>query len=102
MIQREQRHPAASFPPCRECGREPRHVIAVGSHSGESFDVRRPTGTRHTLECRCGARTVWMPTLAAAQRAWHEHFAAVVPDATRRPASTVRPLLRMHHNKEHS
>lgn len=70
MIQREIHHEAGTFSRCTACGREPTHVQARGSHSGETFDVRHPTGERHRLECRCGAKTAFCATLPAAQDQW--------------------------------
>lgn len=89
MLQREIRHPAATFPHCR-CGAEPHHIQARGALSTEPFDPQHPTGTRHALECRCGARTAWLPTLAAAEHAWRARFAA--PDAARPTAARHRVL----------
>lgn len=86
MLQRQVRHDSGTFPPCNQCGHEPRHIEARGSHSSEAFDVSHPTGTRHALECRCGARTPWLGTLSLAVARWGEHF------ATPAPAPNVRPL----------
>lgn len=92
MMQRQQRHPAGTFPVCRDCGGEPRHIVGTGSHSREAFDVRRPTGTRHQLECRCGAHTPWLPEVADALAEWRRHYGVLsAPSATR-----ARPLLRLH------
>jgi hypothetical protein len=93
MIQRQQRHPSNTFATCRECGAEPSHIEARGSSTREAFDVTRPTGTRHALECGCGAHTGWLPTLAAATAHWRAHFAT--PERI-----SVRPILRLHRNKE--
>lgn len=92
MIQHQIRHDPATFPRCAGCDHEPRHIEARGSHSGEDFDVLRPTGDRHRLECRCDARTAWFPTLELALKQWRESFA--VP--ARRASADVRPLLRLH------
>lgn len=84
MLQRQVRHDTCTFPLCNQCGNEPRHIEARGSHSGETFDIGKPTGTRHALECRCGARTPWLGNLSLAIARWGELFAA--------PASDVRPM----------
>lgn len=90
MLQRQIRHDPGTFPPCSVCAHEPRHIEGHGSHSGEAFDVLRPTGTRHALECRCGARTAWVGSLALALQQWRESFAAV-----RQASGNVRPILRV-------
>ncbi|HET7163056.1 MAG TPA: hypothetical protein VFI32_10350 [Rhodanobacteraceae bacterium] len=90
MLQRQVRHDAGTFPLCNQCGNEPRHIEARGSHSGEEFSVSKPTGTRHALECRCGARTPWLGNLSLAIARWGEHFAAPAADA--RPTPNVRAL----------
>lgn len=90
MIQREIRHPPGSFPNCIACGREPKHIEGHGSHSREAFDIRHPTGERHQLECRCGVRTAWCPSLALAINQWRLHFAIA------QMAAPARPLLRLH------
>ena len=90
MLQRQVRHDAGTFPICNQCGHEPRHIEARGSHAGETFDVSKPTGTRHALECRCGARTPWLGTLSLAIARWSEHFAAPVAEA--QPTPNVRAL----------
>lgn len=92
MIQREIRHPDGAFPCCR-CGAEPRHIQARGTSSREPFDPCHPTGTRHALECRCGAHTPWLPTLAAAVHDWRGSFAKS-PTAM---VASVRPLMRLPH-----
>lgn len=99
MLQRQIRHDAHTFAPCR-CGAEPRHIEARGSTSRETCDPFHPAGTRHALECGCGVRTAWLSTLDAATQAWRAHFAAepTPPPATRH--NVVRPLLRLHTHKE--
>lgn len=89
MLQHEIRHPNGTFPHCR-CGSHQRHIEARGALSTEPFDPMHPTGTRHALECRCGARTGWLPSLAAATSDWRQHFAA--PE----PRSNVHTILRLH------
>jgi hypothetical protein len=89
MIQRQINHDPGTFPCCAACGREPRHISARGSHSREAFDVRRPTGDRHRLECRCGIATTWCDTLAHARNLWQSHFAIASRTATVRP---LRPI----------
>lgn len=90
MIQREIRHDPGTFPACAACGREPKHVQAVGSHSGESFDVRHPTGERHRLECRCGEHTPWLSHLVVAESHWRTHYAEAEAPKPR------RTVLRLH------
>lgn len=89
MLQRQVRHDVGTFSLCNQCGHEPRHIEARGSHAGEAFDVSKPTGTRHALECRCGARTPWLGTLSHAITRWDEHFAIRAADT---PAPNVRAL----------
>lgn len=75
MMQRQERHPKGTFPACSRCASEPRHIVGRGSHRREAFNVMQPTGTRHQLECRCGTRTGWLPTLAEAEGDWRAHYA---------------------------
>jgi len=89
MMQEQKRHPIGTFPNCRKCGGEPRHIIGRGSSVRETFDVTRPTGTRHQLECRCGERTQWSQDLPDALTEWQRHYA--VPGNT---AAEIRPLHR--------
>lgn len=91
MLQREIRHTPGTFARCR-CGAEPKHIAGRGALSTEPFDVFHPAGTRHSLECRCGARTAWLPSLAAATNDWRAHFAAPAPAAH----GTVHTVLRLH------
>lgn len=70
MLQRQVRHSSGTFALCRQCGREPRHIEARGSHSGEALDAFHPTGTRHALECACGARTPWLSDFHAVRIWW--------------------------------
>lgn len=59
MTQRQQSHPAGSFPSCPDCKTEPRHIL----------DARgRPLGG-HLMSCRCGD-TPKFDTLAEAVRTW--------------------------------
>lgn len=92
MIQRQIKHEPRTFPLCNMCGSEPRHIEGRGSLSNEDFDVIHPTGTRHQLECRCGARTAWLGTLHLALRQWRESFAT----SPQLRSNNVRPLLRLH------
>jgi hypothetical protein len=94
MIQKEIRHPAGTFPGCTSCGREPKHIEGRGSHSGEAFDVRHPTGTRHALECRCGARTQWCSSLALALNHWRQHFSQ--PEMPAPQLAHARNVLHLH------
>lgn len=95
MLQRQIPHPVGTFPRCR-CGAEPRHIEAHGATLKEPCDPFHPAGTRHAVECRCGAHTAWLPTLDAADRAWRQHFAAFTPDPPQTVSRIVRPLLRPH------
>lgn len=88
MLQRQVRHDTGTFPVCNVCGHEPRHIEARGTHSGEAFDVCHPTGTRHALECQCGARTPWLGELSLATAQWAEHFAVLVTQ----PPPTLRAV----------
>lgn len=85
MMQRQIRHDAGTFPNCSGCGHEPRHIQSHGSHLREAFDVRHPTGERHSLECRCGVRTAYCASLAMALNQWQLHFAATPPLSSNRP-----------------
>lgn len=89
MIQRHVRHDPETFPHCRLCGHEPRHIEARGKGSWEPFDPGHPVGIRHALECQCMARTSLQPTLGEALHDWRVRFAV----STR---GNVRPLLRLH------
>lgn len=66
MIQRQKKHPAGTFPACRECGQEPRHFAIGGGIATASGSA---STTRHMLECRCG-QTGRFPALDAAVRDW--------------------------------
>lgn len=96
MIQRQQPHPAGTFPACRACGAEPRHIVAHGASNREQAIDLPPDGIRHQLECRCGEHTGWRPQLADAESHWRLHFANQAATARR---STVRPLLRLHQDR---
>jgi hypothetical protein len=74
MIERTSTHPAARFAQCRQCGHEPRHIIAVGRTSREPVQFIA-SGQRHHLECRCGARTAKYPTLTHAETEWGADYA---------------------------
>ena len=96
MIQKQIRHPRDTFPVCRYCGTEPRHIEGRGSHSREVFDVMHPTGTRHQLECHC-ARTPWMPELIDALAEWRRHY-GLMPEP-----EIVRDIRsRLHLHKDHA
>lgn len=94
MLQQQQQHPVGTFPRCRECGHEPRHIIGRGSAAHETFDILHPTGTRHQLECRCTARTPWMSSLPDALIEWKRHHAAPAPTSLKR--APVYPLFGPH------
>lgn len=70
--QRQQKHPAGSFPVCPTCNFEPRHIL----------DVRhRPLGG-HLMSCACGD-TPKHDSLADAVRSWCR---------ARNVSLTVRPV----------
>lgn len=74
MIESVITHPAARFTRCRACGSEPRHVRAKGRSSKEPVQFIA-AGTRHRLECRCGARTALHASPAAAEAQWGTDYA---------------------------
>lgn len=65
-MQRQQSHPSGSFPACRHCGHEPRHIMDAR---------RRPIGG-HLMSCSCGD-TGKYDTLADALTAWRQHHAPI-------------------------
>ncbi len=69
MIERIITHPAARFVRCKRCGSEPRHIRTSGRSSREPVQFIAAVA-RHSLECRCGARTARHDTLAAAEAQW--------------------------------
>lgn len=74
MIERIVTHPAGRFARCRQCGTEPRHVSTSGRSSREPCQFIA-IGHRHSIECRCGARTTRHDTLAAAESEWGSDYA---------------------------
>lgn len=74
MIERVVSHPSARFTRCRQCGTEPRHIRTHGRSSREPVQFLA-AAQRHSLECRCGARTVKHDTLAAAETEWGADYA---------------------------
>ena len=88
MLQQQIRHDPDTFPRCRLCGHEPRHIEARGRGSWDPFDPLHPAGVRHALECQCTARTSFQPTLDDALHDWRVRFAIA-------PRVNVRPLLSM-------
>jgi len=83
VIEQVVKHPPGRFSPHRACGQEPRHVRTSGSAISEpaSFGA---IGSRHFLECKCGARTARHATLAEAEAAWGTDYAQL-PLPLRRP-----------------
>lgn len=74
MIERVVTHPAGRFARCRQCGTEPRHVRAHGRTLSEPVQfIAAPV--RHSLDCRCGARTTRHDSLAGAEREWGADYA---------------------------
>lgn len=74
MLERIVNHPTGRFSRCRACGAEPRHVRTSGRSSREPVQFLA-AGCRHTLECRCGARTSRHDTLTAAESEWGTDYA---------------------------
>lgn len=74
MIERVVAHPTGRFARCRTCGSEPRHIRASGTSSREpaAFGM---IASRHSLECRCGARTARHDTITAAETEWGMDYA---------------------------
>ena len=73
LMQRQQRHATGTFPACRDCGAEPRHIL----------DHRcRPLGG-HLMSRRCGDTTKH-DDLAGALSAWRMlHAPALLADGAR-------------------
>lgn len=74
MIERIVSHPAGRFQRCRHCAAEPRHVSHHGRSSTEPVTFTA-TAPRHSVQCRCGARTPIHTTLAAAEKHWGTDYA---------------------------
>jgi len=74
MIERVITHPTGRFARCRQCGTEPRHISSSGRSSKEPVQFIA-AGQRHSLECRCGARTAKHHTITAAEAEWGSDFA---------------------------
>lgn len=74
MIERETPHPAGRFSRCRQCGTEPRHIRTHGRSSKEPVQFIA-AAVRHSLECRCGARTIKHNTVTAAEAEWGADYA---------------------------
>ena len=74
MIQRLISHPAGRFARCRACSAEPRHICTSGTSSREpvAFAI---VGSRHRIECRCGACTAYHASLDAAELEWGADYA---------------------------
>lgn len=74
MIERVVSHPAGRFTRCRSCGHEPRHIRTSGRSSREPVQFIA-AGHRHSIECRCGARTARHDTVTAAEAEWGMDYA---------------------------
>lgn len=74
MLERTVKHPIDRFARCRTCGAEPKHIESQGRSSREPVQFA-VAGARHSLECRCGARTSRAASLEAAEREWGRNFA---------------------------
>jgi hypothetical protein len=74
MFQRALQHPSGRFRPCRACGSEPRHIRNYGRTSREPVQFGK-TPERHSLECRCGARTSLQLSLESAETEWGTDYA---------------------------
>lgn len=74
MIERAVTHPAGRFTRCRQCGTEPRHIRTHGRSSKEPVQFIA-VAARHSLDCRCGARTGKHDSLAAAETEWGADYA---------------------------
>jgi hypothetical protein len=74
MIERLVTHPAGRFIRCRACGNEPRHIRTHGRSSREPVQFIA-AGERHSIECRCGARTARHDSVARAEIEWGADYA---------------------------
>ncbi len=74
MIERVVSHPAGRFTRCRNCGTEPRHISSHGRSSKEPVQFIA-VAVRHSLDCRCGARTSKHDTITAAETEWGADYA---------------------------
>jgi hypothetical protein len=74
MIERSASHPAGRFTRYRSCGKEPRHIRAHGRSISEPVSFTA-AGTRHRLECACGARTALHTTITNAETEWGADYA---------------------------
>ena len=92
MIQRHIPTPPGRFAICDKCGAEPRHIAMVGRSSKDGPGVLATAQpVRHSLECRCGRRTLKYPSLLAAEQEWgirHDQMALALPP------SKVTPMRR--------
>jgi len=89
MLERIVTHPAGRFSRCRACGAEPRHVRITGRSSREPVQFIAAEA-RHSLECRCGARTARHDHLAAAEAEWGTDYAQLaLPLRARRARSAA-------------
>lgn len=74
MIERVIQHPAGRFTRCRSCAQEPRHIRTTGRSSKEPVQFLH-AAVRHTIECRCGARTARHDSLGGAEAEWGTDYA---------------------------
>lgn len=88
MIEHVIQHPAGRFARCRSCGQEPRHVRAAGRSSKEPVQFIG-AGQRHSIECRCGARTARHTILADAETEWGSDYAQLALTLRMRRRRTV-------------
>lgn len=85
MLERVVSHPSGRFMRCRSCGSEPRHIRSHGRSSKEPVQFIA-AAQRHSLECRCGARTAKHDAITGAEAEWGSDYAqlALPLRATRR------------------
>lgn len=69
MIQRQRSHPETTFPPCKDCAREPRHFVIGGSMFASGISPEK-----HMLECSCH-HTSKFNRFEDAVREWRQVFA---------------------------
>lgn len=74
MIEQVVSHPAGRFTRCRKCSQEPRHIRASGRSSKEPVQFFA-AGHRHSIECKCGARTARHDSVTAAEHEWGMDYA---------------------------
>lgn len=92
MMHKQITHKPGTFAACSDCRKEPRHFIAMGSTTREGVAFTT-VPERHQLECRCGRRTGWRPSLAETTKAWGE-LGETLPLPLQAPAAKVTPMRR--------